>query len=222
MSAVTTTCVRPSKGNFSLHHNVLKVRAEFFMIAIMNRFERKNTLINKRFHYFLLPTILSTIAISLNEFVDSIIVSHLLGHEAMSMVNMGFPIMLAFAVIYTLFGVGGSIVYAEHAGKQEIEKAESESKDKYRISLNTVLRQPFSDDRILPGHGFRHRVWGTVILKSIENEFFINAVRDFCERGIYIRFFIEVPFQVIRKEYNIHFSGKISKNRVRIHFLKFR
>ncbi len=89
----------------------------------MGRFERKSTIVNKRFHHFLFPTILSMVAISLNEFVDSIIVSQLLGYQAMSMVNIGFPLMLAYAVIYTLFGVGGSIVYAEYAGKQESENA---------------------------------------------------------------------------------------------------
>ena len=87
-------------------------------------YERKGTLVNKKFYQFLMPSILSTIAISLNEFVDSIIVSRLLGNDAMSMVNMGFPLMLAYAVVYTLLGVGGSVVYSKYMGKQKTMQAE--------------------------------------------------------------------------------------------------
>ncbi len=89
----------------------------------MSKYARKGTLVNRKFFHYLLPTILSNVAMSLNEFVDSIIVSQLLGADAMGMVNMGYPVMLTFAVIYTCLGVGGSVVYAEHAGKQEGEKA---------------------------------------------------------------------------------------------------
>ena len=89
----------------------------------MTSYKRKDTLIVGKFYHYLMPTVLSTIAISLNEFVDSIIVSRLLGSNAMSMVNMGFPVMLTFAVLYTLLGVGGSVVYAEYEGKRESGKA---------------------------------------------------------------------------------------------------
>lgn len=89
----------------------------------MNAFERKSTLVNRKFFQYLLPTILSNVAMSLNEFVDSIIVSHTLGTDAMGMVNLGYPVMFIFAVIYTCLGIGGSVVYAEYAGKQEGEKA---------------------------------------------------------------------------------------------------
>ena len=89
----------------------------------MNRFDRSGTLVNRKFYHFLIPTVLSTIAISLNEFVDSIIVSNMLGSDAMSLVNMGYPVMLTFAVVYTLLGVGGSVVYAELTGKQEVKRA---------------------------------------------------------------------------------------------------
>lgn len=97
----------------------------------MSRFDRSGRLVNRKFYHFLIPTVLSTVAISLNEFVDSIIVSNLLGSDAMSMVNMGYPAMLTFAVIYTLVGVGGSVVYAELTGKQEIQKA--------RMSFSAVM-----------------------------------------------------------------------------------
>ena len=89
----------------------------------MYHLDRSGKIINRKFFHFLFPTVLSTIAISLNEFVDSIIVSQLLGTGAMSMVNMGYPVMLAYAVFYTLLGVGGSVLYGKLAGEQNMDRA---------------------------------------------------------------------------------------------------
>ncbi len=90
----------------------------------MNEYRRSGDNINKKFFQFLLPSILSGLAMSLNEFVDSIIVSQLLGTDAMSMVGMASPIMFLFAIISIMIGVGGSTIYAEFAGKQEKRKSE--------------------------------------------------------------------------------------------------
>ncbi|WP_026518706.1 MATE family efflux transporter [Butyrivibrio sp. MC2021] len=89
----------------------------------MSKYERTSTLVNRKFYHYLIPTILSNVAMSLNEFVDSILVSHLLGIDAVGMVNRGFPVMTGFALIYMCFGIGGSVVFAEYAGKQDGEKA---------------------------------------------------------------------------------------------------
>lgn len=90
----------------------------------MNAPERSGRIINRKFTHFLFPTIMSMVAVSLNEFVDSIIVSHLLGSNAMAMVTMGCPVMLAFAVLYTLLGVGGSVLYGTCEGEQSIDRAD--------------------------------------------------------------------------------------------------
>ena len=84
---------------------------------------RSGRIITRKFFRYLVPMIMSTIAISLNEFVDSIIVSQLLGAEAMALVNLGSPIMLAFAVMYSILGVGGSILYGKYAGEQNQHQA---------------------------------------------------------------------------------------------------
>ena len=80
-------------------------------------------ILNRKFFQYLLPTVLCTMAISLNEFVDSIIVSQMLGSEIMSLVNIGMPVMIAFAVLFVLLGVGGSAVYAVKEGQMESGKA---------------------------------------------------------------------------------------------------
>lgn len=84
---------------------------------------RNGKILNKKFFQFLLPAVLSMMAMSLNEFVDSILVANLIDSNAMSMVNLASPLMLSFSVIFTLLGVGGATVYAEYLGSHEEEKA---------------------------------------------------------------------------------------------------
>ena len=86
---------------------------------------RNGIILNKKFFQFLFPTALSVMAMSLNEFVDGILVAHLIDSDAMTLVNMASPIMLAFAVIFTLLGVGGSTLYAGYLGRYENKKADT-------------------------------------------------------------------------------------------------
>ena len=72
---------------------------------------------------FLIPSLLTSAATSLNNFLDSIVVAQTLGSSAMSMVNMASPILFVMSAIYVLFGGGGSTVYAFLKGKMEKEKA---------------------------------------------------------------------------------------------------
>lgn len=81
----------------------------------------KNLLI--KFIRYLIPTMVTTMALSLNEFVDSMIVANLLSSEAMGIVNLGFPVMLIMAAIYTLFGVGRSTLYSIFLGERQTQKA---------------------------------------------------------------------------------------------------
>ncbi len=85
--------------------------------------ERNGFILHRKFSQFLLPTIFSNIAMSLNEFVDGIIVSQLLGAKAMALVNLASPLMFLFSLTFMFFGVGGSIVYAEFSGKQDSKQA---------------------------------------------------------------------------------------------------
>ena len=94
-----------------------------FLFGQSNTFLRNDEIVKKQFMRFLIPSVASTIALSLNQFADSIIVAQLLGSSAMSVVNLGVPIMMAFAVVYMLFGTGGSVLYASYLGKMEKKKA---------------------------------------------------------------------------------------------------
>ena len=86
-------------------------------------FHRSYRNLSQKFLQYLFPTMLTTVALSLNEFVDSMLVANLLGSRAMAVVNLGFPVMLLMATIYTLFGTGGATLYAVALGERNPEKA---------------------------------------------------------------------------------------------------
>ena len=63
-----------------------------------------NNLLLKKYTEYLIPTMVTTAALSLNEFIDSMLVSKLLGTQAMAVVNLGMPIMLLLAAVVALGG----------------------------------------------------------------------------------------------------------------------
>lgn len=85
--------------------------------------KRNYKILLNKFVRYLIPTMITTIALSLNEFVDSMLVANLLGSEAMGIVNLGFPVMLLMAAIYTLLGTGGATLYAICLGERQPVKA---------------------------------------------------------------------------------------------------
>lgn len=80
-------------------------------------------LIDKTYRNLLLPGILMVFAISLSEFVDSLIVAQLIGTTAMAIVNLASPILLLSATLATLLGMGGSTLFSKYSGAQDGESA---------------------------------------------------------------------------------------------------
>lgn len=93
--------------------------------------KRNDAIIFRKFIQIMLPAFGTGIAVALNEFVDSILVSQLLGSEAMAIVNVCSPLMLFAACMYQLFGIGGSIVYSRLIG----EKREKEAQNFFGLSM---------------------------------------------------------------------------------------
>lgn len=89
----------------------------------MADYPRTGDILNNRYFHYLISTTLTSAAGSLNWFVDSFVVSNLLGDEAMTIVNICNPVMLFICMIYSLVGVGGSSVYAGFLGQMEKKKA---------------------------------------------------------------------------------------------------
>lgn len=62
-------------------------------------------------------------ALSLNQFVDSMLVSNMLGSDSMAIIGLGTPLMLVMAAVYNLLGSGGSTIYAISLGRRDHETA---------------------------------------------------------------------------------------------------
>lgn len=70
-------------------------------------YERNSTLVHNKFKEYLVPTIMTSLAMSLASVVDSIIVGNLLGDQALAAIGLSGPIIFCLNTIYMLFGVGG-------------------------------------------------------------------------------------------------------------------
>lgn len=60
---------------------------------------------------------------SLDEFVDSLIVANMLDLKSMTVISVGSPVALVIAAIYMLFGTGGSTNYALCIGERNTKRA---------------------------------------------------------------------------------------------------
>ena len=67
----------------------------------------KKILLTRKYRQFFLPSLIAAIALSLSEFVDSIVVSNLLDTKALSIVNVCMPLMTLMAAVYLMLSVGG-------------------------------------------------------------------------------------------------------------------
>lgn len=88
------------------------------------KYRRTGSVLNRKYIHYMIPAMLSAVGISLSEFVDSMVVSHLLSSDAFAIINLGTPIVFAVSLIYTVAGLGGSLLFAECLGKKDKEKAD--------------------------------------------------------------------------------------------------
>lgn len=86
-------------------------------------YERTDTLVRNKFREHLLPTMLTTMAMSLASVVDGVIVGQLLGSDALAAIGLCAPVIYCINIIYMLFGVGGMTCASIARGKREMERA---------------------------------------------------------------------------------------------------
>ncbi len=84
---------------------------------------RSGSILMKKYRQYLLPSILTSLAFALNEFVDCMVISNLLGSDALAIANLSCPVILIFAAFYVLLGSGGATCYALYLGRWENKKA---------------------------------------------------------------------------------------------------
>lgn len=85
--------------------------------------KRSSSILFEKFLRYLFPAILTMAALSLSEFADSMIVANLLGEKALTIVQLGYPLVLVAATCYVLIGSGGSTLYSIALGEGNRKKA---------------------------------------------------------------------------------------------------
>lgn len=89
------------------------------------KYQRTENVVNRVYIRYMIPAMLSAIGISLSEFADSMVVSQLLSSDAFAIINLGAPIALLVSMIYSITGIGGSLLFAESLGKKNRRSAEN-------------------------------------------------------------------------------------------------
>ena len=83
---------------------------------------RNGFVTSKALRNFLSASILTSIAAQLAVTTDSAIVSHMIGTEAMSAINMAMPLTIFFSCFSILLGLGASVLAARAIGNRDKEK----------------------------------------------------------------------------------------------------
>ena len=97
--------------------------------------KRNGYLISKALHTFMWASILSSVAQLLSTLVDAVVVSNLIGPDAISAVNVSVPVLSVVGCFGILLGVGGSIVAAKAMGLRN----QDEANRVFSISLKATL-----------------------------------------------------------------------------------
>ena len=87
--------------------------------------QRNAYLISKAIRKFLVASILTMAIIQVNVTVDGIIVSHLIGPDAMAAINLYTPVSLLIMSVCTFLGIGATILAARYMGEHNQEKTDA-------------------------------------------------------------------------------------------------
>ena len=84
---------------------------------------RNSYLVSKALKNFMFASVLASLAQRLATMTDTIVVSNLIGPDAISAINVVTPIITLFPTFSILFGVGGSVLVAKAIGRRDAEEA---------------------------------------------------------------------------------------------------
>lgn len=84
---------------------------------------RNGYLISKALKSFMMASVLASLAQRLATMTDAIVVSNLIGPDAISAINVVTPIISLFPTISLLFGIGGSVLAAKAIGRRDVDEA---------------------------------------------------------------------------------------------------
>ena len=89
-----------------------------------DRLRRSGALVGGKFMEFFFPSVLMAASISLSLIVDSIIVSNILGEDALGAINLIIPITLCFTAVSGMFGIGSASCISMFKGKLDPLRAD--------------------------------------------------------------------------------------------------
>ena len=89
----------------------------FVFLTIMEK--RRNYLVNKAFNSFLLASVLTVAATQVGATVDGMMLSYLIGEQAMSSVNICRPVMQLLFALCMLIGAGSSMLVGVAIGNRD-------------------------------------------------------------------------------------------------------
>lgn len=81
--------------------------------------DRSGVLVGRKFMEFFLPSVMMAASISLSLIVDSIIVSNILGDDALAAVNLILPITLCYTAVSGMFGIGSASCISMLKGRMD-------------------------------------------------------------------------------------------------------
>jgi Na+-driven multidrug efflux pump/anti-sigma regulatory factor (Ser/Thr protein kinase) len=93
------------------------------MATGLEQYRRTNTLLNKKFLQFLIPTLLNNTALSLSAVIDNILVGNLLGETELAAMGIAFPFISGINMLALVFIIGGVILASSSAGSQDLPSA---------------------------------------------------------------------------------------------------
>ena len=85
--------------------------------------QRNSYLVSKALKTFMLASVLASLAQRLATMTDAIVVSNLIGPDAISAINVVTPLITLFPAISILFGTGGAILSAKAMGRRDFNEA---------------------------------------------------------------------------------------------------
>ena len=85
--------------------------------------ERNSKLVNRKFIYYLIPSILMIFAMQFSSLLDGILIGNMISNQALAATSLVMPILYVIQAPGFALGIGGSIVVANKLGKRDIEGA---------------------------------------------------------------------------------------------------
>lgn len=86
-------------------------------MALINKITFKNVI------SFTMPTIIMMVFMSVYQMVDGVFISNIIGTNALSAVNIVFPVISFLIGVSIMLGTGGSAIIAKNLGEDKLDKA---------------------------------------------------------------------------------------------------